>query len=119
MKRTNNRDWSRRQKEITDSTYKANKKLKLNSVRSWAAVKVYNSQPVPLCNNQFRSQNNENVMLSSMFARHTNLRENSVALVFQIRAIGKARMTGSQIGNAEEYQVNKIKNVMKEMLAID
>jgi mRNA-degrading endonuclease toxin of MazEF toxin-antitoxin module len=50
---------------------------------------------------------------------YTNLREDSVALVFQIRAIDKARMTGSRIGKAEEYQVNKIKNVMKEMLAID
>jgi hypothetical protein len=34
LKRTSNRDWSRQQKEIINSTYKANKKLRLNSVRS-------------------------------------------------------------------------------------
>ena len=34
LKRTSNRDWSRKQKEIINSTYKANKKLRLNSVRS-------------------------------------------------------------------------------------
>ena len=50
---------------------------------------------------------------------HTNLRENSVALVFQIRSIDKTRMAGSRIGKAEEYQVNKIKSIMKEMLAIN
>lgn len=49
---------------------------------------------------------------------HTNLRENSVALVFQIRAIDRTRLTGNQIGKAEEYLVNKIKSVLKEMLAI-
>ena len=46
----------------------------------------------------------------------TNLRENSVALVFQIRAIDKARVTGSQIGDLEEYQAKKIKSTLREML---
>ena len=34
LKRTSNKDWSKQQKEITNSIYKANKKLKLNSPRS-------------------------------------------------------------------------------------
>lgn len=50
---------------------------------------------------------------------HTNLRENSVALVFQIRAIDKTRMIGDQIGKTEEYQISKIKSVIKEMLTIN
>lgn len=50
---------------------------------------------------------------------HTNLREDSVALVFQIRAIDKMRMTGNQIGKVEEYQVNKIKSSLREMLSLN
>lgn len=48
----------------------------------------------------------------------TNLRENSVALVFQLRTVGKTRIVGSQIGKIEEYQINKIKTIIKDMLAI-
>ena len=48
----------------------------------------------------------------------TNLRENSVALVFQLRTVGKIRIVGSQIGKIEEYQINKIKTIIKDMLAL-
>lgn len=48
----------------------------------------------------------------------TNLRENSVALVFQLRALGKTRIVGNHIGKIEEYQINKIKAIMKDMLAL-
>ena len=34
LKRKSNKEWSSRQKSIFDSVYKANRKLKLNSVRS-------------------------------------------------------------------------------------
>ncbi len=50
---------------------------------------------------------------------HTNLKENSVALVFQVRAVDRMRITGIQIGRVEEYQVNKIRTVIKEMLTIN
>ena len=48
----------------------------------------------------------------------TNLRSNSVALVFQLRAIDKIRISGIQIGKMEEYQTNKIKSALKEMLTL-
>ncbi len=48
----------------------------------------------------------------------TNLRDNSVALVFQLRAIDKVRISGTQIGKIEEYQTNKIKSALKEMFAL-
>lgn len=46
----------------------------------------------------------------------TNLRENSVALIFQLRVIDNGRITGSEIGKLEDYQINKIKAIMKDML---
>ncbi len=48
----------------------------------------------------------------------TNLKEDSVALIFQLRCIDEARLTGSAIGMAEEEQIRKIKTLMKEMLAL-
>jgi len=48
----------------------------------------------------------------------TNLRENSVALVFQLRVVNRTRITSSQIGKIEDYQINKIKTIIKEMLGI-
>jgi mRNA-degrading endonuclease toxin of MazEF toxin-antitoxin module len=48
----------------------------------------------------------------------TNLRDNSAALVFQIRAIDASRVTGHKIGFIEEYQVNKIKALLKDMLSL-
>ena len=46
----------------------------------------------------------------------TNLKENSVALIFQIRTISEKRIIGNQIGKIEEYQINKIKTIIKDML---
>ncbi len=46
----------------------------------------------------------------------TNLKENSVALVFQLRVIDNGRITGREIGELEVHQINKIKNMAKEML---
>jgi mRNA-degrading endonuclease toxin of MazEF toxin-antitoxin module len=46
----------------------------------------------------------------------TKLRENSVALVFQLRIIDNERITGSGIGKLEDYQINKIKAIIKDML---
>lgn len=48
----------------------------------------------------------------------TNFRENSVALVFQLRTVGKTRIVGSHIGKIEEYQINKIKTIIKDMFAL-
>ncbi len=48
----------------------------------------------------------------------TNLMVDSVALVFQLRAIANTRIFGSEIGNLDEQQANKIKIIMKEMLAL-
>lgn len=48
----------------------------------------------------------------------TNLMADSVALVFQLRAIASARITGMEIGNLDEQQVNKIKIIIKDMLAL-
>ncbi len=48
----------------------------------------------------------------------TNLMTDSVALVFQLRAIANTRITGSEIGGLEEQQVNKIKTMIKDMLAL-
>ena len=48
----------------------------------------------------------------------TNLKENSVALVFQLRAIDKGRINGSVIGKIEDHQINKIKTIIKDMLAL-
>ena len=48
----------------------------------------------------------------------TNLMADSVALVFQLRAIANTRITGSEIGSLEEQQVNKIKTIIKDMLAL-
>lgn len=46
----------------------------------------------------------------------TNLMTDSVALVFQLRAIDDTRITGSEIGSLEEQQINKIKIIIKDML---
>ena len=46
----------------------------------------------------------------------TGLRENSVALVFQLRVIDNGRITGGEIGKLENYQINKIKTIIKDML---
>lgn len=48
----------------------------------------------------------------------TNLREDSIALIFQLRAIDNVRITGSEIGKLEDYQINKIKTIVKEMLTL-
>ena len=48
----------------------------------------------------------------------TNLKEDSVALIFQLRAIASDRITGSEIGNLDDSQVGKIKTIIKDMLAI-
>lgn len=48
----------------------------------------------------------------------TNLNEESVALVFQLRAIACNRILGSEIGNLDVQQIAKIKNIIKDMLAI-
>lgn len=48
----------------------------------------------------------------------TNLSMDSVALVFQLRAIDRTRITERQIGNIEEYQINKIRSTLKEMFAL-
>lgn len=48
----------------------------------------------------------------------TNLREDSVALVFQLRAIANDRITGSEIGRLEDQQISKIRTIIKDMLAL-
>ncbi len=48
----------------------------------------------------------------------TNLKEDSVALVFQLRAISNDRIMGNEIGNLDDLQVGKIKTIIKDMLAI-
>ncbi len=48
----------------------------------------------------------------------TNLKEDSVALIFQLRCIDEARLAGGAIGRADEEQIRKIKMLMKEMLAL-
>ena len=48
----------------------------------------------------------------------TNLREDSIALIFQLRVIDNGRISGNEIGKLEEYQISKIKTIMKEMLAL-
>ena len=48
----------------------------------------------------------------------TNLKEDSVALVFQLRAISNDRITGSEIGKLEDQQINKVKTIMREMLVL-
>ncbi len=48
----------------------------------------------------------------------TNLKEDSAALVFQLRAIANDRIMGSEIGNLDDSQVGKIKTIIKDMLAI-
>lgn len=48
----------------------------------------------------------------------TNLKEDSVALVFQLRAIANGRITGSEIGSLDDLQIGKIKTIIKDMLAI-
>ncbi len=48
----------------------------------------------------------------------TNLKEDSVALIFQLRAIANDRIIGSEIGNLDGSQVGKIKTMIKDMLAI-
>jgi len=47
----------------------------------------------------------------------TNLKEDSVALVFQLRII-YSKIIGNEIGKLEEYQIGKIKAIIKEMFAI-
>ncbi len=46
----------------------------------------------------------------------TNLKENSVALIFQLRAISCNRIKGNKIGSLDEISVKKIKTVITEML---
>ncbi len=48
----------------------------------------------------------------------TNLKESSVALIFQLRAIDNERISGREIGKLEGSQINKIKTITKEMLAL-
>ncbi len=48
----------------------------------------------------------------------TKLREDSIALIFQLRAIANTRITGSMIGSLDEPDVNKIKTIIKDMLVI-
>ena len=48
----------------------------------------------------------------------TNLKEDSVALIFQIKAIDNRRILSSEIGKLEEKQINKIKTIIKDMLYI-
>ena len=48
----------------------------------------------------------------------TNLNEESVALIFQLRAIAYDRITGSEIGKLDDQQIAKIKIIIKDMLAI-
>ena len=50
-------------------------------------------------------------------AHSTNLKEDSVALVFQLRSIDN-KIIGNEIGKLEEYQIGKIKAMMKEMFAV-
>ena len=49
----------------------------------------------------------------------TNLTNNSVALVMQVRAISKMRLPNNSIGKLEEYQIRKIKSILKDMLALE
>ncbi len=48
----------------------------------------------------------------------TNLKNDSVALIFQLRAIDHQRITNTQIGRIEENQANKIKTILKNMLEL-
>ncbi len=49
---------------------------------------------------------------------YTNLKEDSVALIFQLRCIDSLRLEEKIIGKLEEEQVQKIKVLMKDMLAL-
>jgi len=48
----------------------------------------------------------------------TNLKEDSVALVFQLRIIDNKNIISNEIGKLEEYQIGKIKAMIKDMLAV-
>lgn len=48
----------------------------------------------------------------------TNLKQNSVALIFQIRAVDSNVISINKIGTIEEYQIKKIKNAIKDMLSL-
>jgi mRNA-degrading endonuclease toxin of MazEF toxin-antitoxin module len=48
----------------------------------------------------------------------TSLTTDSVALVFQLRAIANARIIGNEIGTLDDQQVGKIKTILKDMLAL-
>ena len=48
----------------------------------------------------------------------TNLKENSVALLFQIRSIDKSRITLSKIGRLGDCEVNKIKSNLKNLFSL-
>lgn len=48
----------------------------------------------------------------------TNLKENSVALVFHLRTISSIRIK-DKIGTAEEYQMKKIKSIIKTLFSIE
>ncbi len=48
----------------------------------------------------------------------TNLKEDSVALVFQLRAVANDRITGSEIGKLDDQQIGKIKTVIKDMFTL-
>ena len=47
-----------------------------------------------------------------------NLKEDSIALIFQLRAISIDRITGSEIGKLEDQQINKVKTIMRDMLVL-
>ena len=49
--------------------------------------------------------------------KSTNLRQNSIAIVFQIRAVSSARF-GRMIGIIEEYQIKALKAMIREMLEL-
>ncbi len=51
-------------------------------------------------------------------ASSTNLKENSVALIFQLRVVDEGKVTGRKIGRLEESQISKIKTLIKDMLAV-
>lgn len=48
----------------------------------------------------------------------TNLDKESVALIFQLRAIAYNRLIGSGIGRLDAQQIAKIKSMVKDMLSI-
>lgn len=71
---------------------------------------------VPLTSKMERAELPYTVIINS--TRSTNLRSASVALVLNVSTVAINRIRGRAIGKLEDYQVEKVKTVFKNLLKL-